>query len=176
MSFSDPALETDARPASLGSHLSNAFNQWKSPSLTAQAGQQAPSWELRDVIYNRALSKSILLGDVVAMVFGGTWCIPCQWEMPYWKELQKTYANKKFKVVGIFLDFKESVPPFVKTYQLSSSFHCCAATEKIKWDYNVNPTGRVPFLALITRGGILNGTLSGYHSKDAYEAAIKPLL
>lgn len=102
--------------------------------------------------------------------------MPCQWEMPYWKELQDTYSNNKFKVVGIFLDFKESVPPFVMTYQLAPSFHCCVATEKIKWDYGVNPTGRVPFLALVDRQGILNGIWVGYHSKDAYEAAIKPLL
>lgn len=158
------------------SHLSHAINQWTGYSVSAQAGQQSPDWALRDVIYNRPQSKSVLFGNVVALVFCGTWCAPCVWEVETWKDLQRTYAGSKFKVVGIFLDYKESIPPFAIQHQIKTIYHCCAATEKMKWDYNVNPTGKIPFLALIDRNGVLNGTLTGYHSKTSYESAIKPLL
>lgn len=177
MSQLEPAIgETEARPPSLSSHLTNAYNQWKSPSLAVQVGETAPDWAVRDVMYNRAHSKSTLIKYVVAMVFCGTWCVPCQWEVDFWKELHITYAKNGLRIMGMFLDFKESIPPFALAHHIQSSFHCCIATEKMKWDYGVNPTGRIPFMALVDRQGRLNSTFLGYHRQNSYEAAIKPLL
>lgn len=177
MSQPEPSIgETEARPASLSSHLVNAYNQWKSPSLIAQVGQQSPDWSARDVIYNRAQSKSILLGNVVAMTFGATWCKLTEWQIGFWKELHLAYARQGLRVIGMFLDFRESIPPYLMAHEIRSSFHCCVATEKIKWDFGVNPGGRIPHTALIDRQGIISQLFVGYWPKDSYDAAIRPLL
>lgn len=177
MNQTEPSIgQIETRPATLGSHLVNAYSQWKSPSLTAQVGKPAPDWAARDVIYNRAQSKSIHFGDVVAITFGATWCKLTEWQIRFWKELHLVHAKNGLIVIGMFLDFKESIPPYLMTHEIRSSFHCCVATEKIKWDYGINPTGRIPFMALVDRQGMLNSTWIGYYPKDSYDAAIKPLL
>jgi thiol-disulfide isomerase/thioredoxin len=50
--------------------------------------------------------------------FWATWCEPCRREIPLLNQLQARYAAEGLQVVGIAVDFRDSVQAFVKTTQL----------------------------------------------------------
>jgi thiol-disulfide isomerase/thioredoxin len=56
-------------------------------------------------------------GQPTIINFWATWCIPCRREIPLLNELRKVYASpdrsRRLEVVGIAVDFKESVAEYV---------------------------------------------------------------
>ncbi len=67
--------------------------------------------------------------------FWATWCAPCIAELPYFENLNKTYQDKKVKVVLVSLDSKKVIDsklrPFIQREKLMS--HVVALTDS---DYN----------------------------------------
>jgi Peroxiredoxin len=49
-------------------------------------------------------------GKLVLVNFWGTWCGPCQMEIPDFIALQEKYASRGFTIVGVALDDDPSVP------------------------------------------------------------------
>ena len=52
-------------------------------------------------------------GKVRLVNFWATWCPPCLREMPAFIEMQEQYKDKNFVVIGIAIDFKDTVQDFV---------------------------------------------------------------
>ena len=81
-----------------------------------EAGEPAPALELS--ARKGKFDWSSLKGQVVYLDFWASWCGPCRKSFPWMNEVQKKYADKGFKVVGVNLDanmadadkFLEKVP------------------------------------------------------------------
>ena len=56
--------------------------------------------------------------------FWATWCLPCVEELPHFESINKKYANKKFKMTLVSLDFPKMVEsrviPFIKKKDLKA--------------------------------------------------------
>jgi thiol-disulfide isomerase/thioredoxin len=54
---------------------------------------------------------------VVLVNFWATWCAPCREEIPWLIEMQKTYGDKGFTVLGVAMDEegKSVVAPYAQT-------------------------------------------------------------
>ncbi|QJD94823.1 TlpA family protein disulfide reductase [Mucilaginibacter robiniae] len=68
------------------------------------------------------LEKRISNTDTVYVVnFWATWCGPCVAELPYFNQLQTTYAKQLLKVLLVSMDFDskyQAVNTFVRTHKL----------------------------------------------------------
>jgi thiol-disulfide isomerase/thioredoxin len=53
-------------------------------------------------------------GRPLAVNFWATWCDPCRREIPLLKELRRENARNRLEIVGIALDYHDSVQKFVK--------------------------------------------------------------
>ena len=66
-------------------------------------GIAPPDFELADAKgANFRLSNS--MGKVVVLTFWATWCKPCQEEIPWFEEFQRTYGNDGLEVIAVSVD------------------------------------------------------------------------
>jgi thiol-disulfide isomerase/thioredoxin len=59
--------------------------------------------------------------------FWATWCEPCRREIPLLNTLQAAYRPDRLQIVGIAVDFRDSVKEFLKTTRLS--YDCLVGEE-----------------------------------------------
>ncbi len=77
--------------------------------LIINVGEPAPDIKVK-TLDGKDFKLSDLRGQVVLIDFWATWCGPCIAEMPNIKKAYDTYGkNGRFTVIGISLDFEESV-------------------------------------------------------------------
>ncbi len=77
--------------------------------LIINVGEAAPDIKVK-TLDGKDFKLSNLRGQVVLIDFWATWCGPCIAEMPNIKKAYDTYGkNGRFTVIGISLDFEESV-------------------------------------------------------------------
>jgi thiol-disulfide isomerase/thioredoxin len=78
--------------------------------------ETVPDIVLHDVAGKRRRLKDYS-GQPTIVNFWATWCVPCRREIPLLNELRRVYASpdqgKRLEIVGIAVDFKESVAEFV---------------------------------------------------------------
>jgi thiol-disulfide isomerase/thioredoxin len=68
--------------------------------LNLAVGKQAPEIVGTDV-EGRPLKLSDFRGNVVLLVFWGSWCGPCMQEVPHERELAERYKGRPFTVLGV---------------------------------------------------------------------------
>lgn len=88
-----------------------------------KVGDKAPDFELQQVNKNNEL-ESIKLSDLegkgVMLNFWGTFCKPCEEEMPYMQALYPEYKDKGIEIVAVSLDATELViHRFIDKYELT---------------------------------------------------------
>jgi thiol-disulfide isomerase/thioredoxin len=66
-----------------------------------------------------ALSQYTSGGHPTIVNFWATWCGPCLREIPLLNQLQQSYAGDKLQVVGIAVDFRDSVREYLKHTQIN---------------------------------------------------------
>ena len=78
--------------------------------------QPAPDVTLKD-LDGKTVSLAQYRGKVVLVNFWATWCAPCREEIPWLIEMQKTYGDKGFTVLGVAMDEegKSVVAPYAQT-------------------------------------------------------------
>ncbi|KSU85623.1 thiol-disulfide oxidoreductase ResA [Fictibacillus enclensis] len=148
----------------------NVFND-KSGSV--QKGDQAPDFELTDLQGNK-VQLSDYKGKGVFLNFWGTWCKPCQREMPY---MQKEYRNYKKQGVEILAvnvgESRVSVKNFADRFHLSFPIPLDGSREVTK-AYGIGP---IPTTFLVDKNGkvieITSESLSNETIKS-YMEKIKP--
>ncbi|MFD1039489.1 thiol-disulfide oxidoreductase ResA [Virgibacillus byunsanensis] len=90
---------------------------------TYRAGDQAPDFQLQQINKNNELETiqlSDLKGKGVMLNFWGTWCKPCEAEMPYMQNLYPGYKEKGIEIVAVSLDNTELVvDKFIDKYDLT---------------------------------------------------------
>lgn len=86
-------------------------------------GDQAPDFQLEQVNHNNEIETirlSDFAGKGVMLNFWGTWCDPCEEEMPYMQELYPKYKEKGVEILAVVLnDTKFNVEQFVNKYDLT---------------------------------------------------------
>lgn len=90
--------------------------------------------------------------DTIYLVnFWATWCAPCVKELPAIKSVEQKYADKKFKVLLVSLDFAKEltgrVEPFIKSKNITSDVFLLNDPNQNRWIDKVdsNWSGEIPF-------------------------------
>lgn len=107
--------------------------------------------------------------DTIYVVnFWATWCVPCVKELPYFEELNATYASQKVKVILISLDAVKSLNnrliPFLKEKNIKSEVVLLDEPDYNSWLNKVDPSwgGSIPATIIISN-----------QNKTFYEKAFK---
>ncbi|HMD58787.1 MAG TPA: TlpA disulfide reductase family protein [Steroidobacteraceae bacterium] len=66
-----------------------------------------------------ALAQYTSGGHPTIINFWATWCAPCLREIPLLNQLQQSYSGDKLQVVGIAVDFRDSVREYLKHTQIN---------------------------------------------------------
>jgi thiol-disulfide isomerase/thioredoxin len=83
--------------------------------------------------------------------FWATWCAPCIKELPAIQSIEQKYADKKFKVLLVSLDFSKDLTsrlePFVKSKNITSDVFLLDDPDQNRWIDKVDPnwSGEIPF-------------------------------
>jgi thiol-disulfide isomerase/thioredoxin len=58
-------------------------------------------------------------GTSLIINFWATWCAPCRREMPLLQALDRTWADRHFRVIGIAVDHRDAVASFADSLQIA---------------------------------------------------------
>ena len=82
--------------------------------------------------------------------FWATWCAPCVKELPYFQELDATYANDELKLTLVSLDFPEKLEskliPFVEKHNIKEKVVLLDDSNENEWIPKIDTTwsGAIP--------------------------------
>ncbi|EOP98689.1 thiol-disulfide oxidoreductase ResA [Bacillus cereus] len=114
-----------------------------------QIGSQAPNFVLVD-LEGKKHQLSDYRGKGVFLNFWGTWCKPCEKEMPYMNELYPEYKKKGIEILAVDADETEiAVKSFRDQYKLSFPIMIDKGNEVLN-TYGVGP---IPATYLIDKNG-----------------------
>jgi peroxiredoxin len=115
-----------------------------------------------------------LKGKVVLLNFWATWCGPCQIEIPWFVEFNKTYKARGLAVVGVSMDEDgwKSVKPYLAAKKID--YPIVVGTEDTAKAYG--GIDSLPSTFIIDRDGKIAFSHSGLVGKDTYETEIRSLL
>ncbi|WP_239690850.1 TlpA family protein disulfide reductase [Chromobacterium sphagni] len=115
-------------------------------------------------------------GKVTVLNFWATWCGPCREEMPMLNGLRKKLADKGVEVVGVALDNKEQVAPFVQQLKITYPI-LLGNDETLDLMRSLgNKTGGLPYTLVLDRNGKVAATLTGKLDEKRLENALKKYL
>jgi cytochrome c biogenesis protein CcmG/thiol:disulfide interchange protein DsbE len=109
-------------------------------------------------------------GKVVLLNFWATWCKPCQKEIPWFEEFQRTYGDRGFAVVGISLDEDgwKAVRPAMESLKIN--YRVAIGDDRLAQKYGGLES--LPETLLIRGDGIVVKKYVGITSKSDYEKEI----
>lgn len=132
-------------------------------------GSPAPDFEAKFVTGSKeTISLKDLQGKVVLLDFWGTFCEPCKKSFPKLQELNRKYATKGLRVIGISEDEdddKDKIPGFAETY---------GAKFSLAWDGDKTIAKQykpetMPSSFIIDRNGIVRFAHIGFHDGEEHE-------
>ncbi len=83
-----------------------------------EIGKEAPNFVVTD-LEEKKIELKDFKGKGVFLNFWGTWCKPCEKEMPYMNELYPKYKEKGVEIIALDADETDiAVKNFVKQYDL----------------------------------------------------------
>ena len=92
----------------------NVFGEKKMSALTS--GTKAPSFELPTMDGAKfSLRDALTRGPVLAIFFKVS-CPTCQYALPFFERIHKTYGGKNVSIIGISQNEKPDTAKFLKTY------------------------------------------------------------
>ncbi len=140
--------------------------------IPADQRKAAPDFTLNDT-QGHSVSLSGYKGKVVLLDFWATWCAACQFEVPWYSEFSKKYADKGLAVVGVSMDKDglTAVKPYMEQKKMDY-------TVVLGNDYLVPQFGlkTIPVTWLIDRDGRVAVAHVGMADKESFEANIQKLL
>lgn len=143
------------------------------PGSGAKGERYAPDFALEDV-HGKLVRLSDSTGRVRLVDFWATWCPPCLEEIPDFKELHATYADKGLTIIAIAMDDEGHgvVKPFVEKWKIPY-------TNVIGDEDVAGAFGGVvglPTAFLVDRDGKVVATFVGGTPKKAFEKKIREML
>jgi peroxiredoxin len=141
-------------------------------TATARVGQPAPDWTEKTSA-GIPFSTESLRGKPVYLNFFATWCPPCNKEAPDVNALQKQFAPRGLRVVGIDeLENARQAAQFVRKYRLV--YPAVVDDDgSLQTAYNVNG---LPVHVFVDRSGVIRKIVRGEMSKSDIAAAIQSIL
>ncbi|UOY93511.1 thiol-disulfide oxidoreductase ResA [Ectobacillus sp. JY-23] len=137
-----------------------------------QVGKIAPDFVVTDLQGN-TVQLSELQGKGIFLNFWGTWCKPCEKEMPYMNELQDVYREKGIEIIALNADETEiAVKNFVERYNLQFTVAIDKGTEVLN-TYGVGP---LPTSFLIDKDGKVIRRITGTQTKEQLEEHLKEIM
>ena len=104
-------------------------------------------------------------GKVILLNFWATWCPPCLKEIPDFIELQKTYGDQGFQIIGIAVDDEQAVREYVT--EIGMNYPAMVVESEgvgLAKRYG-NGIGALPYTVIIKRDGEISNTIMGELSK-----------
>lgn len=134
--------------------------------------RELPALPLRDLTTDQAIDVAGLRGKVLLIDAWATWCGPCKRSMPLLEELQKQYALKGLKVIGVSDEERPVIETFVRNrpvgYQLAHDPDSSLAGTLY--------VSSLPTFFIVDRGGVIRAIKYGTEGAQQLEATVKPLL
>lgn len=133
----------------------------------------APDFALKD-----ATGKTVHLtdyrGKVILLDFWATWCGPCNIEIPWLEDFQRTYKNRGFEVVGVSMDDDgwKAILPFAAEKKIN--YRILLGDDKTGDQYG--GVEALPTTFLIDRDGRIAKSFVGLSDKEEFQNAIEKLL
>jgi peroxiredoxin len=144
-------------------------NFTKDQVSAVQKGNEAPDFVLTDMEGNRH-TLSNYRGQGVLLNFWGTWCKPCEYEMPYMENQYKDYKSEGVQILAVNVgEPKYSVENFANRHNLSFPI-LIDNGEQVQTAYGVDP---LPVTFLIDKNGVLIDTLTGSMSEETIQKHIE---
>jgi len=152
--------------------------------LLAASGSLAQGTRLAGEVDAGGLSERIARekGHVVLVNFWATWCVPCREEFPDLSRLQKAYAAKGLRVIGISTDLERETPavekflgeqkPGFPNYRKKKGGDDQQFIDAIDASWG----GELPFTVLYASDGRKARVLSGKRPYSEYEKEVRALL
>ncbi|WP_164668726.1 thiol-disulfide oxidoreductase ResA [Virgibacillus doumboii] len=144
-------------------------------NTNVDVGDEAPDFKLQQINENNQLETvqlSDLEGKGVMLNFWGTWCKPCEAEMPYMQQLYPEYKDKGVEIVAVNLDSTEFVVDrFIDKYDLT--FPVPFDPKEVVMDqYNVGP---IPSTFFISPEGEIVEVVEGALTLDKLEGYLQQI-
>jgi peroxiredoxin len=146
----------------------------RAASLTEPAKRKtAAEFALKDAD-GKTVKLSDFRGKVVLLDFWATWCGPCKFEIPWFKEFERGYKDQGLVVLGISMDEEgwEIVKPFAQ--EMGINYRLVIGNDTTADLYG--GVSSLPTTFLIDREGKVASVHVGLASKSDFENGIKELL
>jgi len=138
---------------------------------TAQASKVAPDWTM-PMSTGGTLTLSSLRGKPVYLNFFATWCPPCREEAPYINSLQKQFASRGLRVIGVDeLETAGQAESFRKQFHLV--YPAIVDSGKLQSEYLING---LPVHVFIGRDGVIRKVVAGEMARSQILAAVRSIL
>jgi thiol-disulfide isomerase/thioredoxin len=147
-------------------------------TVAAEASRLAGELDLAGLEKRLAQEK----GRVVLLNFWATWCEPCREEFPALSKLQKAYAGKGLRVLGLSTDFASQIPavekfldaqrPAFPNYRKKSGGDDQDFINAIDRSWG----GELPFTVLYERDGKKAKVLTGQQTEASFAKEVQALL
>lgn len=146
-----------------------------SSAATAGAAQRLMSTSLAD-LNGKPQSLAQWRGEVLVVNFWATWCAPCREEIPALMRVEKKYASKGVKIVGIALDNASNVTDFAKEIGIHYAL-LIGGMEMLGVAKDLgNRAGVLPFTVVLNRAGSAVHSHAGALTEASLAAMLAPLL
>ena len=160
--------------------LSGCINTSKSntPRKALAVIQDAPEFQLKNVLGGEPLRSKDFKGKVVVVDFWATWCVPCTQELPYYQTLYSRYQAQDFHVVAISMDAASTVTrvgPAAR--RLGITFDVVTDLDT-RVTSQLNPRCSAPFSIWVNREGRITWEMEGFSPAQhaAVESGIRTLV
>lgn len=134
-------------------------------------GKPAPDFKLKNV-EGGTLSLAQLKGKPVLVNFWGTWCGPCQVEMPWFEEYLAKYKDQGLTIVGISDDENQPKEEILKVAKKAGVTYTLLYPDKEIFK-KYGGVDVYPETFYISKDGTVVAETAGLHPKDEVEANIR---
>ena len=145
---------------------------------TRYDGVSDTPYELKDQ-NGKVLKKKDFAGKVVIIDVWGTWCRPCQMEIPHFVRLQKKYRDKGLRVIGLTWERKnpndglrQNLKRFAENFEIN---YPCVMPSGTTID-SIPGLDGFPTTFFIDRNGMVRDVAKGYHPYEDLERRALTLL